>query len=133
MLKKSILLFDGVCNLCNSSVQFIIERDRAAKINFSSLQSDFSKQKLKQFGLNDSDLDSIVFIDGDQFFTHSSAALEVLKKLGSGWQLFYIFKIIPAPIRDAVYKFVAKNRYRWFGKKESCWIPTPELKGRFLE
>lgn len=133
MLNKSILLFDGVCNLCNSSVQWVIDRDRQGQFQFASLQSEFSKQKLKQFGVKNEDLNTVVLIDGDRVFKRSSAALEVLKKLGGGWQLFYVFKIVPAPIRDIVYNFIAKNRYRWFGKEESCRIPTPELKSRFLD
>ena len=132
MLKKSILLFDGVCNLCNSSVQFIIDRDSEQIFQFASLQSDFAKQKLKQFELENEYLDSIVLIDGEKVFTHSDAALEVLKKLGGGWQLFYVFKIIPATIRDVIYNWIAKNRYRWFGREESCRVPTPKLKERFL-
>lgn len=133
MLKKSILLFDGVCNLCNSSVQWVIDHDSDMKFQFASLQSDFSKQKLKQLGVENEDLNTVILIDGNQVYKRSSAALEVLKKLGGGWQLFYIFKIIPAPIRDLIYDFIAKNRYRWFGKEESCRIPTPELKSRFLD
>lgn len=132
MLNKSILLFDGVCNLCNSSIHWVIDRDRAEQFQFASLQSDFSKQKLKQFGVKNEDLNTVVLIDGDRVFKRSSAALEVLKKLGGGWQLLYVFKIIPAPIRDVVYNWIAKNRYRWFGKEDSCRIPTPELKSRFL-
>lgn len=133
MLKKSILLFDGVCNLCNSSVQWVIDRDRTKQFQFASLQSDFSKQKLKQFGVTNEDLNTVVLIDGDRVFKRSSAALEVLKKLGGGWQLLYVFKIIPTPIRDVIYNWIAKNRYRWFGKEDSCRIPTPELKNRFLD
>ena len=132
MKNNPIILFDGVCNLCNDSVQFIIRQDKSEKFLFASLQSDFAEEKMKQFGLDNSSLDTVVLIDGDRVFTRSSAGLEVLKRLGGLWQLFYAFIIIPAPVRNIIYDWIARNRYRWFGKKDECMIPTPELKKRFL-
>ncbi len=130
--QKSILLFDGVCNLCNGAVQFVIVRDRKNKFRFASLQSSSGQDLLLKFGLNISDFDSFVFITQDQYFTKSTAALKVVQQLGGIWQLLYIFIIIPKFIRDGIYNFVSRNRYKWFGKKDQCMLPTPALKEKFL-
>ncbi|MEM0992612.1 MAG: thiol-disulfide oxidoreductase DCC family protein [Bacteroidota bacterium] len=128
-----ILLFDGVCNLCNGTVQWILERDAAARFRFASLQSTVGQQLLAQHGLTDPNLDSIVMIAGERIYTHSDVPLEIAKQLGGFWQMGYVFKIVPRFVRDAVYRFIAKNRYRWFGKQEeSCWLPQPKWKARFL-
>ena len=131
--KKHILLFDGVCNLCNGIVQFTIKRDPKGKFKFASLQSESGQLLLKQFGLPTNDFNSFVFINGDNYFLKSSAGLHVLKELGGVWKVFYIFIIIPRPLRDFVYSIIAKTRYKIFGKRDTCMIPTPELKQRFLE
>ena len=129
---KRIVLFDGVCNLCNAAVQFIIDRDKEGKYVFTSLQSPTGNALLEKFGLSTTDFDTFVLIDNNSAFTKSTAALKVARQLDGLWKLTYIFIIVPAFIRDAVYGFIAKNRYRWFGKEENCRIPTPELKQRFL-
>lgn len=132
-MNKPIIFFDGVCNLCNSSVQFVIKRDRKKKFMFASLQGKKGQEVLKQFGLQANDLNSFILVDGDKAYTRSTGVLKVLKELGGGWKLLYGFIIVPPFIRDTVYKWIAKNRYKWYGKKEECMIPTPELKSRFLD
>lgn len=129
---SDILLFDGVCNLCNNLVQFIIKRDPKGKFKFASLQSESGQLLLKKFGLPTDDYDSFVFIKKDNFFLRSSAGLHVLKELGGVWKLFYLFIIFPEPLRDFVYTFIARKRYKIFGKQDTCLIPTPEIKQRFL-
>jgi predicted DCC family thiol-disulfide oxidoreductase YuxK len=128
-----ILLFDGVCNLCNSIVQFTIKRDPKEKFKFASLQSESGQALLKKFGLSTYDFDSFVFINGDKYFLKSSAGLHVLKELGGVWKLFYVFIIFPRPLRDFVYNIIAKTRYKIFGKRDTCMVPTPGLKQRFLQ
>ncbi|MBV7506582.1 thiol-disulfide oxidoreductase DCC family protein [Bacillus sp. sid0103] len=127
-----IILFDGVCNLCNSSVQFIIKRDSAGYFKFASLQSQTGQTLLKKHGLNN-DLNSFVLIENDKVYLKSSAALRVCSKLGTVWRIFSIFRFLPSFIRDFLYDIVAKNRYKWFGKEESCMLPLPEWKQRFLD
>ena len=129
---KPIILFDGVCNYCNSMVNFIIRQDTGKKFVFAALQSDTGQKLLKQYNLPTNDLDSFVLIDEGKAYQRSTAALKLYNKLPWYWKWVQIFWIIPAFIRDAVYNFIAKNRYKWFGKKEECMIPTPELKARFL-
>ena len=130
---QSLLLFDGVCNLCNSSVQYVIKHDKKQKFKFASLQSDAAKEILLQYKIKKTDLDSIILIYNDELYDKSSAILRLLKILGGFHSLGYIFIIIiPKSIRDVVYDYVARNRYKWYGKKESCMIPTIELKNRFL-
>ncbi|MBN8701890.1 MAG: thiol-disulfide oxidoreductase DCC family protein [Bacteroidetes bacterium] len=131
--ETNILLFDGVCNFCNKSVQFIIKRDSSEKFKFASLQSEIGQTLLKKFGLETSNLDSFVYIKNDSYFVKSSAALHVLKELGGIWQLFYFLLIIPKPLRDFVYNFISKRRYQLFGKRDSCMIPTDATKHLFLD
>jgi predicted DCC family thiol-disulfide oxidoreductase YuxK len=131
-MDNPILLFDGVCNLCNASVQTVIKFDREAKFRFASLQSEPGKLLLEKYNISERNLDSVILIYQGKYFSHSDAPLEICRLLGKFWQIFYIFKIIPPFIRNAIYRWIAKNRYRWFGKQESCWLPTPELKSRFL-
>jgi predicted DCC family thiol-disulfide oxidoreductase YuxK len=133
MENKSILLFDGVCNLCNRSVQFIIKRDQKKQFLFAPLQGKTGQDLLQRFNLPANNFNSFVLVEKDKVYTRSSAALRVSKTLGRGWQFFYVFMIVPRFIRDGVYNLIAKNRYKWFGKKNSCLIPTPELKDRFLD
>jgi len=128
----SILLFDGVCNLCNSTVQFVIKRDKKAKIRFTSLQSEKGQVILKKFNLPTEDFNTAVYVRGDKCYLKSSAVLYILRDLGGFWQIFFVFIIFPKFLRDAIYAFTARNRYRWFGRQESCMLPTPELKARFL-
>jgi predicted DCC family thiol-disulfide oxidoreductase YuxK len=127
-----VLLFDGICNLCNSTVQFAIKRDLPGRLKFASLQSHSGQAMLKKFGLPESDFDSLVFITGGNCFLRSSAVLHVLKELGGGWKLLYIFIVIPRPLRDFFYNILAKNRYKLFGRRTTCMVPSPENKQRFL-
>ena len=126
-----VILFDGVCNLCNSSVQFVIKHDPKRQFRFASIQGDYGQQVLKQFHLPPNALNSFILYKDQQIFTHSTGALMVAKQLSGAWPLLYAFIIVPAFIRNAVYQFIANNRYKWFGKKESCAIPSPELRSLF--
>ena len=130
---KSIILFDGVCNLCNSSVNFIIKHDKKKHFLFASLQSDAAKEILLQFPTKKLTLDSILLIEGKDIYEKSSAALKISKHLSNGFHLLNYFIIIPLFIRDLVYNLISKNRYKWFGRKDKCMIPTEEVKSRFLE
>lgn len=129
---QRIILFDGVCNFCNSSVQFIIKRDPKVHFKFASLQGEIGQQLLNQHGLN-SKMDSFVLIEDDNIFFESTAALRVCRKLKGGWKLLAGLFIVPSPLRNSIYKIIAKNRYKWFGKKDSCMLPRPEWRNRFLD
>ena len=129
----SLILFDGVCNLCNGSVQFIIKRDRRRQFIFSSLQSDAGQQILLQNNRENLDFESILLLEDGKFYDKSTAVLRIARKLSGAYPLLYGFIIIPKFIRDTVYSLVAKNRYRWFGRKDACMVPTEDLKMRFLE
>jgi|SRR5690554_234941 len=127
-----IILFDGVCNLCNGAVTFVIKRDKKNLFKFATLQSDIAKEYLGE-SLSEKDfLASIVLIENGKQYTKSSAALRIAKNLSGAYPLLYIFMIVPKFLRDWVYSIIAKNRYKWFGKKDACMIPTPELKEKFL-
>ncbi len=130
---EKIILFDGVCNLCNGSVQFVLKHDKKNQFLFGSLQSKTGQEYLQQFNLATETFSSFMLIENGKLYTRSTGALRVLKHLGGGWQLLYGLVIIPRFIRDAVYNWIARNRYKWFGKQESCWLPTPALKARFLD
>lgn len=130
--QKSILLFDGVCNLCNGAIQFVITRDSKNKFMFASLQSASGQDLLLKFGLNISNFDSFVLVTNEHYYTKSTAALKVAQELGGMWQMLYIFIIVPKFIRDGIYDFVSRNRYKWFGKKDHCMLPTTALKEKFL-
>jgi predicted DCC family thiol-disulfide oxidoreductase YuxK len=130
--ETNILLFDGVCNLCNRVVQFTIKRDPEEKFKFASLQSESGQALLKKFGLPANDFDSFVFIQGDNYYLKSAAGLHVLKELGGIWSVFYALMIIPGPLRDFIYRLIAKTRYSIFGKRDTCMVPTEDLKKRFL-
>jgi len=122
-----------VCNLCSGSVQFILKRDPQAKFKFASLQSLFGQAKLEKHGLNKNNLHSIIFLKDEKIFQRSDAALEIAKQLNGLWPALYVFKILPRFLRDGIYNWIASNRYRWFGKKDACWLPSPELKARFID
>ena len=129
---KRIILFDGDCNFCDSSVQFIIKRDPAAHFLFTSLQSEKGLELTKKYAIPE-DVDSLVLIENGKAFTKSSAALRIAKKLDGLWHLLFLFILVPRKIRDGVYDYVAKNRYKWFGKKEdACMLPSPEQRKRFI-
>lgn len=127
-----VILFDGVCNLCNGSVLFIIKRDPRAQFRFASLQSEFGQEQLRRFMLPTTEMNSVLLLADGKLYQKSSAAIKIAGRLTGGWPLLTIFKIFPTPVRDAVYDWIARNRYRWFGKREACMIPTPELKSRFI-
>ena len=131
---KKIILFDGVCNLCNGAVTFIIKHDKKDTFRFASLQSEIGKKLISERGMNPEQLDSIILIDpGVAYYQKSTAALEISRELSGGYSLLKNFLFIPEGLRDGIYNFVARNRYKWYGKKESCMIPTPELKSKFLD
>jgi predicted DCC family thiol-disulfide oxidoreductase YuxK len=127
-----IVLFDGVCNLCNGSVQFIIRHDRQGRFRFASLQSSVGQDLQARFGMDPGRLDSVLLVEGDRWYKESDAALRIARGMSGAWKALAAFRVIPRPIRDAAYRLIARNRYRWFGKQETCWLPTPELRGRFL-
>lgn len=130
---KRIIFFDGLCNLCNGAVQFVIKRDTQNHFQFASLQSEYATEELAKFNLEPLHGDSFVLLENDKVYQRSTAALRVARRLKGLWPMLYVFIIVPRFIRDAVYNYIAKNRYKWFGKKESCWVPTPELKEKFLD
>ena len=130
---KKIILFDGVCNLCNSAVQFIIKHDKKDLFRFVALQSDLGQEIIRHIGIDTKNTDSIVLYEpGIAYYYKSEAALEIAKHLDSFYSFLSIFKIFPTAFSDSVYDYIAKNRYKWYGKKESCMIPTDELKSKFL-
>lgn len=129
-----LLLFDGVCNLCNDTVQFCINNDPNGNIYYASLQSTIGQAFLKKHQLDTKNFSSVILIEGNQYYTQSDAPLRLTKYFKHPlWRLVNVFFIVPKFIRDAVYDFFAKNRYKWFGQKDACMLPTPELRGRFLD
>ena len=130
--KKAIILFDGVCNLCNSSVQFVIKHDNKNQFLFASLQSDASKKLLLQFNYENPKMMSIVLIEDNIVYDKSTAALRIAKKLTRPWNFLYQFIILPKAFRDFFYNVIANNRYRWFGKRDTCLIYGGEYKNRFI-
>lgn len=131
---KKIVLFDGVCNLCNNFVQTIIKHDKKDVYRFASLQSEYGQQVQKHLGIDSSQIKSIILYEPNVAYYHKSeAAIEIIKSFGGAYSLMGLLKIFPNFIGNAVYDFVAFNRYKWFGKKDNCMIPTPELKEKFLK
>lgn len=133
MKDEPIILFDGVCNLCNGSVQYVLKHDKKKLFRFASLQSDSGQQLLKKYKLPYNNFNSFVLLQNEKAYLKSTAALMVAKQLGGFTQMLYAFIIVPTFVRDAVYNLISKNRYKWFGKKESCMVPTTELQSRFLK
>lgn len=129
---KKIVLFDGVCNLCNDAVTFIIKHDTEDRFRFAALQEEPGISLIRRFGIDSEKVDSIILIDNNKALIKSAAALKISFYLSGIYPLASIFRIIPQVISDMIYDFIARNRYKWFGKKESCMIPTPELKRKFL-
>ncbi len=130
---KKVILFDGVCNLCNNAINFVIARDKKDQFRYASLQSDIGQQLADERGIDLSKIDSILLIEPKLAYYHkSSAAIRIAQHLSGAYPLMGIFLILPKFFRDWVYDFIASNRYKWFGKKESCMIPNPELKALFL-
>jgi predicted DCC family thiol-disulfide oxidoreductase YuxK len=130
---NKIILFDGVCNLCNSAVQYVIEHDKNNVFKFAALQSAIGEKLMKERGIDASQIDSIILIEqGVAYYTKSTAALKIARSFGGIWQLAGVFQWIPEKIRDWVYDYIANNRYKWYGKKEACMVPDPALKSKFL-
>jgi predicted DCC family thiol-disulfide oxidoreductase YuxK len=129
---ERIILFDGICNLCNSGVQFIIKRDSKSHFKFTSLQSETGQMLLNKYGVSNK-IDSMIVIEDEKVYIKSSAALHISRYLDGYWKYLTILKVLPPFIRDFLYDILAKNRYKWFGKKDNCMLPTLEMKKRFLE
>ena len=132
MSRDAIILFDGVCNLCNTAVQFVIRKDNSNHFLFASLQSEEGKKILAAHNWPTSVMNTFILVENGKIYDRSTAALRVARKLKGLWKFLYGFMIVPKFIRDAIYNIISKNRYQWFGKKDECMIPTPELKARFL-
>lgn len=135
--EPSLVVFDGVCNLCNSAVQFIIKRDlviagRNPQFVFTAAQSPYGQAQLAAHGLKDLGLDSFVLIENGQAYLRTDAALRIATRLNGPWFLFAVFRLVPTAIRDFFYNALAARRYRLFGKRQQCWLPTPEHKDRFI-
>jgi predicted DCC family thiol-disulfide oxidoreductase YuxK len=128
-----VILFDGVCNFCNGSVNFVLKQDKKNIFRFAALQSEAGQRLLEEYKLSQKDFDSFVLIDNGRIYKKSAAALRVMNHLPWYWKELQILRIVPAFLRDAIYDFIAKHRYKWFGKKEQCMIPTPEVRSRFLD
>jgi predicted DCC family thiol-disulfide oxidoreductase YuxK len=132
MNDQPIILFDGVCNLCNNAVQFVIKHDADGKFLFASLQSDAGQKILEKFNFPINNFNSFILLQNDTVYIQSTAALKVAKQLNGGWKLLYGFIIVPPFIRNAVYRLISNNRYKWFGKLDECMLPTPAVQARFL-
>ena len=130
--RTAIILFDGECNLCNGSVNFIIDHDPAGYFSFAALQSEEAQPYLGQCREQGEALKTVVLFEDGQCYTRSTAALRIARKLSGAWPLLFLFLAVPVPLRDAVYNFISRNRYAWFGKRDECRVPTPELRERFL-
>lgn len=134
LIDKKIILFDGVCNLCNGAIQFIIKHDKNDMFRYAPLQSEIGEQLITERASDTSKVDSIVLIEpGVAYFTKSDAALRIAQGFGGLWKAMVIFTWIPRGLRDAIYDLIAKNRYKWFGRKDACMIPTADLQAKFLE
>ncbi|MEO7210467.1 MAG: DCC1-like thiol-disulfide oxidoreductase family protein [Chitinophagaceae bacterium] len=132
-VKNPVIFFDGVCNLCNASVQFMIRHDKKKLLRYASLQSAIGQHLLKENNLAEKHFDSFILFENQIIYTRSTGALKCAKYLSAPWSWLSIFMYVPRFIRDGVYSRIAKNRYKWFGKKEACWLPSPELKSLFLD
>ncbi len=130
---QTSVFFDGVCNLCNRSVNFLISKDKKEVLKFASLQSEYAQNIIPKELLNRENLDTIIVYSDGQFYDRSNAVLKLCKVLGGGFYVVLIGYLIPRFVRDGLYRFIANNRYHWFGKQFQCRVPSPELKDRFLE
>jgi len=131
-MNDSVILFDGVCNLCNSSVNFVIDHDPDSFFKFGTLQSEKAQKYLARYNLYNDEFKTVILIENGRVYTRSEAALRIAKQLRGPVKLAWIFIILPRFIRDPVYNWIARNRYKWFGKRQQCRVPTPELKNRFI-
>lgn len=130
--RGAVVLFDGVCNLCNGSVQFIVRRDPYGYFRFASLQSEPGRSLLREHGLDPADLFSVILVEDGKVYARSDAALRIARRLSGVWRAAGALRVLPRSLRDRVYDLVARNRYRWFGRRDACMVPTPELRERFL-
>lgn len=131
---KKIILFDGVCNLCNRTIQRIVKRDKEDVFRFAALQSEIGKKLVSERNIDTAKVDSIILIEpGVAYYTKSTAALKIGRHLKGYRTISSVLNLIPSGLRNIVYDFVARNRYKWYGKKDKCMIPTPELKAKFLD
>ena len=133
MKEQPVILFDGVCNFCNSTINFVIKKNKKQNLFFTPLQSETGQKLLQQYNLPLNDMESFVFIENEKAHTQSTAALKVCRYLKGLWPMCYGFIIVPKFIRDGIYSWIAKNRYKWFGVRRECMIPTPDVKERFLK
>ena len=131
-LPDNLILFDGVCNLCSALVQFVIRHDRRAKFRFAAIQSEIGREIFQSHGLDPVDLQTFVFIAERRMFARSDAAIEVVSRFSGAWRILRVFRFVPRVVRDSIYSFIARNRYRWFGRNDVCMIPTAEIKERFI-
>lgn len=129
---KGLILFDGVCNFCNSSVNFIIKNDKTDHFRFLPLQSERGKKIVAEYNLDPKNLQTVILLEQGRIYTRSTAALRIARKLSGGWKLMYGFVIVPSVVRDFFYNIISRNRYKWWGQRDSCMIPTPEVKRKFL-
>lgn len=132
-MDNPIILFDGVCNLCNRSVAFVIHHDRGRVFRFAPLQSDAGRNLLQKFNLATDSFDTMVLVEGDTHYTRSTAGLRIMRRLGRPWSLLYALVLVPRCLRDAVYGIIVHNRYKWWGKRDSCPTPGPDVRARFLQ
>lgn len=132
-MKQSVILFDGVCNFCNAAVRLVIKRDKEKRYVFCSLQSERAKEFLKGYYIDSQSLLSFILVEDGKVYTKSTGALRVARHLSGLWRFLYPLIVLPKSIRDIVYTFIANNRYKWFGKREECMIPSKELRARFLD
>lgn len=130
---KKIILFDGVCNLCDATVQFLIKHDKKDTLRFVALQSDLGQEIVRYIGIDTTKTDSIILYEpGRAYYYKAQAALEIASEIGGVYSLLSVFKILPKGLSNVVYDYVAQNRYKWYGKKDACMLPTPEMKAKFL-
>jgi predicted DCC family thiol-disulfide oxidoreductase YuxK len=128
----AVVLFDGVCNFCNATINFIIEHDRTGYFKFAPLQSETGERLMAEHGIDRIETDSVILVENGKAFTHSDAALRIARRLDGIWSWVYAFRVVPRFIRDAAYKIFARHRYRLFGRQDACMMPTPEIRARFL-
>ena len=127
-----VIIFDGICNLCCGWIHFLIHKDKNMKFRFATIQSETGQKVLNEVPENEKMMESIIYVKGNQYFRESSAILEILTDIGGFWKIFAVLKLIPKAIRDKIYQIIAKRRHRYFGKRTTCLLPTPENKKRFL-
>lgn len=128
----AVVLFDGVCNFCNASINFIIEHDKTGYFKFAPLQSEIGEKLLVKHGIDTVETDSVILVEGEKAYIHSEAALRIARRLDGAWSWAFALRVIPRPVRDLAYKLIARHRYRFFGRRDACMMPTPDIRARFL-